>query len=127
VQNLLGILPQVHEARSQADKVTANALLVKLELQADCLAGVWAYHADKARNVVEAGDVEEAYAQPQASAMIACKCRRKGMSCPMPSRMPHLNSGHGGSHRASRAAIQICVIPSRRKICNLFTVARIKF
>jgi predicted metalloprotease len=60
VQNLLGILPQVHEARSQADKVTANALLVKLELQADCLAGVWAYHADKARNVVEAGDVEEA-------------------------------------------------------------------
>ncbi|GAK55481.1 hypothetical protein U27_02315 [Candidatus Vecturithrix granuli] len=60
VQNLLGILPQVHEARSQADKATANALLVKLELQADCLAGVWAYHADKARQVVETGDVEEA-------------------------------------------------------------------
>lgn len=60
VQNLLGILPQVHEARSKMDKVEANALLVKLELQADCLAGVWAYHADKARNVVEAGDIEEA-------------------------------------------------------------------
>lgn len=60
VQNLLGILPKVHEARSQADKTTANALLVKLELQADCLAGVWGYHADKARQVVEAGDVEEA-------------------------------------------------------------------
>ncbi len=60
VQNLLGILPQVHEARSKMDKVEANALFVKLELQADCLAGVWAYHADKARNVVEAGDIEEA-------------------------------------------------------------------
>src|SRR5690606_19410253 len=37
-----------------------NALSVKLELQADCLAGVWANHADRSRQVLEAGDVEEA-------------------------------------------------------------------
>ena len=60
VQNLLGILPKVHEMQSQVNKTQSNALLVRLELQADCFAGVWANHADKARNILEAGDVEEA-------------------------------------------------------------------
>lgn len=60
VQNLLGISGKVHELKRQVDRAEANKLSVRLELQADCLAGVWANHADKARNIIEQGDVEEA-------------------------------------------------------------------
>jgi predicted metalloprotease len=60
VQNLLGISEQVQNARAQASQAEGNRLSVRLELQADCLAGVWAYHADRARNIIEEGDVEEA-------------------------------------------------------------------
>ncbi len=60
VQTLLGILQKVHTAQSQMSEKDANALLVRLELQADCFAGVWANHADKMRHVVEQGDIEEA-------------------------------------------------------------------
>ncbi|AWI85029.1 hypothetical protein CEW88_14775 [Alloyangia pacifica] len=57
VQNLLGILPQVEEIRQQSSEAQANALTVRLELQADCLSGVWATHVD---GLLEPGDVEEA-------------------------------------------------------------------
>lgn len=60
VQTLLGISEQVHAAQGRAAKAEANALSVRMELQADCLAGVWAHHADRARGIVEAGDIEEA-------------------------------------------------------------------
>ncbi len=60
VQNLLGISDQVHSARAKVGKTEANQLSVRQELQADCFAGVWANHADKARNILERGDVEEA-------------------------------------------------------------------
>lgn len=60
VQKLLGILDEVHQARNQVGEVESNKLLVRLELQADCLAGVWAYHAQKMRNILEEGDIEEA-------------------------------------------------------------------
>ena len=60
VQNLLGISGQVHRMKQGLGQAEANALSVRLELQADCLAGVWANHADRARNILEAGDVEEA-------------------------------------------------------------------
>lgn len=59
VQNQLGILPKVHELRARLSKTEGNRLSVMLELQADCLAGVWAHHAQKARNILEAGDIEE--------------------------------------------------------------------
>jgi predicted metalloprotease len=59
VQNQLGILPKVHELRGQVSQTEANQLSVMLELQADCLAGVWAHHANNARNILEAGDIEE--------------------------------------------------------------------
>ena len=60
VQNLLGISEQVQNARARVSQAEGNRLSVRLELQADCLAGVWAYHADRARNIIEEGDVEEA-------------------------------------------------------------------
>ncbi len=60
VQNLLGIAEKVHSMRTRISEAEANRLSVMMELQADCLAGVWAYHADKARQILEKGDVEEA-------------------------------------------------------------------
>jgi predicted metalloprotease len=60
VQNLLGISDKVHSLQQNADKATANKLSVRLELQADCLAGIWGYHADRSRNIVDEGDIEAA-------------------------------------------------------------------
>ncbi|MCB1910636.1 MAG: neutral zinc metallopeptidase [Zoogloeaceae bacterium] len=60
VQNLLGISDKVQATRQRVGEVEANQLSVRLELQADCLAGVWANHADRARQVLESGDLEEA-------------------------------------------------------------------
>ena len=59
VQNLLGIMDKVDAARRNAGATQANALSVRLELQADCLAGVWAHNADSARHILESGDLEE--------------------------------------------------------------------
>lgn len=60
VQNLLGISSKVQQARQQLGRTESNALSVKLELQADCLSGVWAHDADRTRQLLESGDVEEA-------------------------------------------------------------------
>jgi uncharacterized protein len=60
VQNQLGLLPKVQEAQSAVDKAEANALQVRVELQADCLAGVWANHAQAKWQFIEPGDVEAA-------------------------------------------------------------------
>jgi predicted metalloprotease len=60
VQNLLGIADQVHNAQQRASKVEGNALSVRMELQADCLAGVWGKRTDTMKNVLEPGDLEAA-------------------------------------------------------------------
>jgi predicted metalloprotease len=60
VQNLLGISTEVRRMQSAMNKADANQLSVKLELQADCLAGVWANRADRARGILESGDIDEA-------------------------------------------------------------------
>ena len=60
VQNLLGISEQVHEMRSRLSQTDYNQLSVRLELQADCLSGVWTNRADRARRILEGGDIEEA-------------------------------------------------------------------
>jgi len=60
VQHLMGISDQVDSARRRMSEAQGNAMSVRLELQADCFAGVWAHHADRARSILEAGDVEAA-------------------------------------------------------------------
>ena len=61
VQNLLGILPKVQRAQqASGDKVTANQLQVRTELQADCLAGVWASRSNKRRQFIDPGDIDQA-------------------------------------------------------------------
>jgi uncharacterized protein len=60
VQNLLGIADQVRAAQRRGDELDANQLSVRMELQADFLAGVWAHHAERMKQMLEAGDVEEA-------------------------------------------------------------------
>ncbi|MCU0975773.1 MAG: zinc metallopeptidase [Steroidobacteraceae bacterium] len=60
VQNLLGTSGKVHELQQRSGQAEANQLSVRLELQADCYAGVWAHHADRTKGILEAGDVEEA-------------------------------------------------------------------
>ena len=60
VQTLLGTEAKVRSAQQGASEREANALQVKMELQADCYAGVWAHNADRTRHIIEQGDVEEA-------------------------------------------------------------------
>ena len=60
VQNELGILPEVNRLRSQSSEREANQLSVRLELQADCLSGVWTRHAAARFGSLERGDIEEA-------------------------------------------------------------------
>jgi uncharacterized protein len=59
VQNLLGIMRKVQSLQSRSSEQQANALSVRLELQADCLAGIWANHAHRERGILEQGDIEE--------------------------------------------------------------------
>jgi predicted metalloprotease len=60
VQNLMGITQKVDGMRGRVSEAQMNALSVRVELQADCFAGVWAHHAHKTRQVIEQGDIEEA-------------------------------------------------------------------
>jgi predicted metalloprotease len=60
VQTLIGVADEVNAARRRVSQEDANALSVRQELQADCFAGVWAHHAQRVRNVLEQGDLEEA-------------------------------------------------------------------
>ena len=60
VQNLLGILPRVRQLQASLDKVQANQIQVRVELQADCLAGVWANRSQQKWKFLESGDIDAA-------------------------------------------------------------------
>jgi predicted metalloprotease len=59
VQKLLGIMDKTNRMRQQLSKREYNRLMVRLELQADFLAGIWAHHAQRMKNILEEGDIEE--------------------------------------------------------------------
>src|SRR5512136_2838808 len=90
VQNLLGISEKVHSLRGRMSDTEANKLSVLTELQADCLAGVWAYHADKTRQILEQGDIEEGLGA--ASAIGDDRLQRKSRGYVTPESFTHGSS-----------------------------------
>jgi predicted metalloprotease len=90
VQNLLGILPQVQQAQQGMGPVEVNQLQVRVELQADCLAGVWAHHADEKWRFIEAGDVEAA--MQTASAIGDDRLQRRSQGYVVPDAFTHGSS-----------------------------------
>lgn len=90
VQNLLGITDRVEAARRRVSESEYNRLSVRLELQADFLAGVWARYADRVKHVVEAGDIEEA--MRAASAVGDDRLQRRSRGYVVPDSFTHGSS-----------------------------------
>jgi len=90
VQHLLGITSKVDAMRSRGSEAQGNALSVRLELQADCFAGVWAHHAQAARQVLEQGDIEEGL--NAASQIGDDTLQRKSQGTIVPERFTHGSS-----------------------------------
>ena len=90
VQNLLGLLPQVQKAQRAMDKAKANGLQVRVELQADCLAGVWANRAQAKWQFIEPGDVE--FALQTASAIGDDRLQHQAQGYVMPDSFTHGSS-----------------------------------
>lgn len=81
VQTVLGTIQKVNQAQASVSKKEANALSVKLELQADCYAGVWGYYAEK-DGLFEAGDIEEAYRAAESVGDDRLQQRAQGYTVP---------------------------------------------
>jgi predicted metalloprotease len=90
VQNLLGLLPKVQEAQRDMGKADANSLQVRVELQADCLAGVWANRAQEKWQFIEPGDVEAA--MQTASAIGDDRLQRQSQGYVVPDAFTHGSS-----------------------------------
>lgn len=82
VQHISGIMDKVDQARRGGTQKQANALSVKVELQADCFAGVWAYHANQARSILEDGDVESSLKAASAIGDDALQRQSQGVVVP---------------------------------------------
>jgi predicted metalloprotease len=89
IQNLLGILPKVNELRQRISERESNALSVRVELQADCFAGVWAYNI-QAMDRIEPGDIDEALRS--ASAIGDDKLQQQGRGVVVPDSFTHGSS-----------------------------------
>ena len=90
VQTLLGISKKVQELQARVNPSERNKLSVRMELQADCLAGVWAHQADKSRQILEAGDIEEGL--NAASAIGDDRIQRKTQGYVVPDAFTHGSS-----------------------------------
>jgi predicted metalloprotease len=87
VQNQLGVLPRVQQEQRGMDKAEANSLQVRVELQADCLAGIWANRAEEKWRFIEPGDVEAA--MQTASAIGDDRLQRKSQGYVVPDAFTH--------------------------------------
>ncbi|NYT79330.1 neutral zinc metallopeptidase [Alcaligenaceae bacterium] len=90
VQHVLGITDQIEHARQRSGGSAANQLSVRTELQADCLAGVWGKYSDSQRNILEAGDIEEAL--NAASAIGDDRLQKKAQGYVVPDSFTHGSS-----------------------------------
>jgi predicted metalloprotease len=117
VQHLLGISDKVQAARSRASETQANALSVRLELQADCLAGVWGYHADRMRNVLDSGDIEEALRA--ASAIGDDRLQQQSRGYVVPDAFTH------GSSAQRQRWFTVGLKQGKVSACNTFAAAQL--
>lgn len=117
VQNLLGISDKVQQARGRVSEREANLLSVRLELQADCLAGIWAHHANRSRSVLEAGDIEEGLAAASAVGDDHIQKRSRGYAVP--------DSFTHGSAEQRRRWFAIGLQQGQFKACDTFSASRL--
>lgn len=118
IQNLMGTSEKVQQARRSArNQAEANQYSVRLELQADCFAGVWAHHADGADRILEAGDIEEAMRAAAAIGDDALQKQAQGYAVPD-------SFTHGTSKQRMRWFNQGLKVGDVNK-CDTFSVAGI--
>jgi predicted metalloprotease len=118
VQNQLGILPKVRQMqRTVSNKAEANRLQVRVELQADCFAGVWAFHARKKRDFLEPGDVDAALQTASAIGDDMLQKRSQGHVVPD-------SFTHGTSEQRKRW-FMIGFTQGKVSSCNTFNVAQL--
>ena len=118
VQNLLGILPKVQEAQQRSgDKVAANQLQVRVELQADCLAGVWANRSNKRQQFIEPGDVEQAL--QTASAIGDDRLQKQSRGYVVPDSFTH------GTSEQRKRWFMIGLKEGSVQACNTFNTAQL--
>ena len=118
IQNLMGTSDKVQQARQNTrNEAQANEYSVRLELQADCYAGVWAHHADGANRILEAGDVEEAMTAAAAIGDDALQKQAQGYAVPD-------SFTHGTSQQRVRWFNQGLNVGDVNK-CDTFNVASI--
>ena len=116
VQNLLGILQKTRAAQEGASKERANAIQVGVELQADCLAGVWANKAEQMKHFLESGDIEEALAAASAVGDDRLQRRARGYFVPE-------SFTHGSSEQRMRW-FSVGAKSGDLARCNTFATAR---
>ena len=117
VQTLLGIAEKVQAARQRAGEAESNRLQVRMELQADCFAGIWAHHADKARGILERGDLEEALGA--AAGVGDDRLQRQARGHVVPDSFTH------GSSEQRLRWFQIGAQTGEPKRCDTFKAARL--
>lgn len=117
VQKLLGIEPKVRQMQQNASQAEVNRLSVRMELQADCFAGVWG-HSMQQQGVLETGDLEEALNAAQAIGDDRLQQQSQGALCRTALPMAPQSSATAGLSVASTAATRRSVIPSA-KLCDV--------
>lgn len=116
VQNLLGILPKARQAQqASGSRTAANQIQVRVELQADCLAGVWAHHSDQRWNTLEPGDVEAAL--QTAAAIGDDRLQRRSQGYVVPDAFTH------GASKQRQRWFTIGLKEGRLAACDTFSAA----
>lgn len=113
VQTLLGISEQVQRAKRGASQAEANGIQVRMELQADCLAGLWAHHADRKNNILDPGDINEALGA--AAAIGDDRLQRQAQGYVVPDAFTH------GTSEQRQRWFRIGFDKGRMESCDTFT------